>query len=485
VTTAQAAGLKQSLQMKTIIERGASWTLEETKLLLTLWGQDQVSRKDTPHKRTKEVYEKISEKFNQNGFERTPDQVRTRVFNMIAEYRRILKDPNPERMKKCIFFDAMHKIYQAQHWTEVKSLIEDYDPEAPFSPASNSKLSEMADESISDSEAMDGQLHDNSSIDASNASNSVSNNNNNSNAATSKSAPSNDTTANTTNSSTNDCNSAAVTNNQTGATSDNSINDNNAAKKNPASKDGQLGASAKRVKIDPPKSILYNNASNSVSNNNNNSNAATSKSAMNNDTTISANTITGNSSNSASVTNNRTSATSDNSINDKHASRRSFASKDGQQFGTAAKRIEIEPPKAILYQAPVNTFDVTSSALLIDRMFAHLSRESENMREWIALEKDRIALEKARRAQETEREIRRERVLIDTLMKFHEQWISFVSRLDPRLMEGATGQLPELNIPPKETDSQQPQQQQQSQSQPQQQQQQPQQQQGNSSTTSQ
>jgi hypothetical protein len=106
-----------------------------------------------------------------------------------------------------------------------------------------------------------------------------------------------------------------------------------------------------------------------------------------------------------------------------------------------------------LYQAPVNTFDVTSSALLIDRMFSHLSRESENMREWIALEKDRIALEKARRVQETEREIRRERVLIDTLMKFQEQWISFISRLDPRIMEGASSQLPELNIPPRETDS--------------------------------
>lgn len=106
-----------------------------------------------------------------------------------------------------------------------------------------------------------------------------------------------------------------------------------------------------------------------------------------------------------------------------------------------------------LYQAPVNTFDVTSSALLIDRMFAHLSRESENMREWIALEKERLALERARRQQESEREVRRERVLVDTLMRFQEQWLSFLTRLDPRIVEGATEAPPELKIPPKEPTS--------------------------------
>lgn len=39
------------------------------------------------------------------------DQVRTRIFNMIAEYRRIMKNPTQERRKKCIFFDALHKYY--------------------------------------------------------------------------------------------------------------------------------------------------------------------------------------------------------------------------------------------------------------------------------------------------------------------------------------------------------------------------------------
>lgn len=51
------------------------------------------------------------------------DQVRTRVFNMIAEYRRILKNPTPERKKKCIFFDALHRIYQAKDANGVRAAL--------------------------------------------------------------------------------------------------------------------------------------------------------------------------------------------------------------------------------------------------------------------------------------------------------------------------------------------------------------------------
>lgn len=99
---------------KPTIERGASWSYGETKILLALWGQDMVQRQLTNSKRTKHVWEKIAQRIREHGYERTSDQVRTRVFNMIAEYRRILKNPTPERKKKCIFFDALHRIYQAK-----------------------------------------------------------------------------------------------------------------------------------------------------------------------------------------------------------------------------------------------------------------------------------------------------------------------------------------------------------------------------------
>ena len=62
------------------------------------------------------------------------DQVRTRVFNMIAEYRRILKNPTPERKKKCVFFDSLHKIYQAKDTNGVKAALNNYEEDYNLDP---------------------------------------------------------------------------------------------------------------------------------------------------------------------------------------------------------------------------------------------------------------------------------------------------------------------------------------------------------------
>lgn len=484
--------------MKTIIERGASWTLDETKLLLALWGQDLVQRQATKAKRTREVYEKMSERFNQNGYERTAEQVRTRVFNMIAEYRRILKDPNhQERAKKCVFFEALHRIYQAKHMDDIKSALDDYEPDISFSPASNTISSEKGDESISDSEATDCNETINNT-----AANAISSNSN--------SLPSS---------------SLATSNNNTNNDNIGDSNSNNADKE---SSSNSTTSTSKRIKLESPKSA-HNNSSSTPANS-----STPSSATLNSSTTNNAATSNSTSSNSE-LTNNTSSkqkssssaapifattlggsvgASSSNSTSSSstpqrhqslllpHATASSATSGNSTPISKVSTSGNNNPPSYIninsaklpiirtnqlighsngnesinlngttarlpttaitghqLYQAPVNTFDVTSSALLIDRMFAHLSRESENMREWIALEKERLALERARRQQETEREVRRERILIDTLMRFQEQWLSFLSRLDPRITENATEPPPELKIPKESTSSESTQQQ--------------------------
>lgn len=53
---------------------------------------------------------------------------------MIAEYRRILKNPTPERKKKCIFFDALHKIYQAKDSNGVKAALNNYEEDYNLEP---------------------------------------------------------------------------------------------------------------------------------------------------------------------------------------------------------------------------------------------------------------------------------------------------------------------------------------------------------------
>lgn len=517
--------------MKTIIERGASWTLEETKLLLRLWGKDLVERQSSGTKRTKEVYEKIADKFNESGHERTADQVRTRIFNMIAEYRRILKDNNPEREKKCIFFAALHKIYQARHMEDVKSALDDYEPDYPYSPHGSVTLQPydgMEDESNSDSEATDGNESINQSIIA-NASTNVTATNNNDVSINSTNNTTNTAASNTTNTTggnkyNNNSNNNTKFDSKDGDSNNNTNNNEKESSSNASSHHphhhNQRGATppAKKVKLESPKASSNQSATiqnshsdhlnvNSKQNKSSSTSSSATQAATTSNAASGAPTPTSSSSSSSTTLPNSATASTSTSLSSAqrhqslllpHATAATSSpltttstpinklttsgsnntpsyininstklpiirtnqlighSNGNESINLNGTTTRLPTTAAIshqLYQAPVNTFDVTSSALLIDRMFAHLSRESENMREWIALEKERLALERTRRQQETEREVRRERVLIDTLMRFQEQWLSFLTRLDPRIVENSNEQPPELRIPAKEAPS--------------------------------
>lgn len=61
----------QGSSIKPTIERGASWSYSETRILLSLWGQDLVQRQLTNSKRTRHVWEKIAERIKEHGYERT------------------------------------------------------------------------------------------------------------------------------------------------------------------------------------------------------------------------------------------------------------------------------------------------------------------------------------------------------------------------------------------------------------------------------
>lgn len=61
-------------------------------------------------------------------------------------------------------------------------------------------------------------------------------------------------------------------------------------------------------------------------------------------------------------------------------------------------------------------------------MFAHLSKETEVMREWVNLERERLAQEVARRKDEKEREERREKSFLDVLTKLQQQVLGFITQ---------------------------------------------------------
>ncbi|RWS13106.1 hypothetical protein B4U79_14852 [Dinothrombium tinctorium] len=292
--------------VRPVIERGASWSYNETRILLSLWGQDMVQRQLTNSKRTRHVWEKIAERIREHGFDRTADQVRTRVFNMIAEYRRILKNPTPERKKKCIFFDALHKIYQAKDTNGVKAALNNYEEDYNLEPIEFSNTDDN---------------NDGTGGDNCDENNSGTDNEDKSEVFAYTMSPSQALNGGVINGTNNIDNDDSV---------DGPLHIN--------SEDGP--APLKRIRTD--------------------SNATL------------------------------------------------------QQYGSQ-------------YQN-VNSFDNSSSALLIDRMFTHLAKETEVMREWVNLERERLSQEVTRRKEESEREERREKCFLQTLMKMQEQMLGFLSK---------------------------------------------------------
>jgi len=308
---------------KPVIERGASWSYNETRILLSLWGQDMVQRQLTNSKRTRHVWEKIAEKIKEFGFQRTAEQVRTRVFNMIAEYRRILKNPTDGRKKKCIFFDALHKIYQAKDANGVRQALNNYEEEYNLEPIEFGNIDDN-----NDTGHYNENDHDNS--DSGNEDKS-------------------------------EIFSYALSPSHFNGVNMNGMNNDH------GSSDGQEDNEMVSAPVPPVYKRMRSEANQSH-----------------------------NLANLSNLTNNH-------SINFNNLP---------QQSNT----LDI-----------ANNFD-NSPAVLIDRMFSHLTKETEILREWVVLERERLRQEITRKKEESDREERREKQFLNTLMTMQRNMFDFLSR---------------------------------------------------------
>lgn len=257
---------------------------------------------------------------------------------MIAEYRRILKNPSPERKKKCIFFDALHKIYQAKDTNGVKAALNNYEEDYNLDPIDFSMSDENHDQNVTDGEDGSGNENEEKEIFAYDMSPSAALANGHSNCANGNTNldPAGDT---------------------------DSIGENEVE---PRSNNGPgpslYGHPCKRLRAD-------SSLSNSLLNNSHPSNSQLHQS---------------------------------------------------------------------MYLNPGNSssLDATASALLVDRMFNHLAKETEVMREWVQLERERLKDEIERRKNECEREERREAAFLSTLTRMQEQLFTYLSHSTVAKLEG-------------------------------------------------
>lgn len=240
---------------------------------------------------------------------------------MIAEYRRILKNPTPERKKKCIFFDALHKIYQAKDTNGVKAALNNYEEDYNLDPIEFNSQDDNHDGSgdVGDTENSGHDYEDKSEVFAYAMS------------------P-----------------SQALGNGMNGA--HNGVDDD--------SGDGPM-----HIVTDGESNLLIGLFA---------------------------------------------------LIDLRHS--------EAPVGPPSAKRLRSDSNISSAHTAQFQNFDNSSSALLIDRMFAHLAKETEVMREWVHLERERLSQEVARRREENEREERREKVFLATLTKMQEQMFTYLAK---------------------------------------------------------
>jgi len=65
------------------------WGLQETKALLSVWGAEDVQRQLDGIVRNRIIYEKIAAELAELGYERTWQQCKTKIRNMVQKYRKV------------------------------------------------------------------------------------------------------------------------------------------------------------------------------------------------------------------------------------------------------------------------------------------------------------------------------------------------------------------------------------------------------------
>ena len=69
-----------------------SWSTEETRTLISIWGDESVqSRLDSAH-RNRHIFEQIARELSEKGYEKTWQQCRTKMKNLTQKYRKVYRN---------------------------------------------------------------------------------------------------------------------------------------------------------------------------------------------------------------------------------------------------------------------------------------------------------------------------------------------------------------------------------------------------------
>ena len=94
------------------INMAGNWKDEEVWKLVEIWGDDTIQAALEGCKRNKQVYERVSSRMRDAGFERTAEQCRDKAKKLKSEYRKV-KDKHEKSgsgRKAWKFLDALDAV---------------------------------------------------------------------------------------------------------------------------------------------------------------------------------------------------------------------------------------------------------------------------------------------------------------------------------------------------------------------------------------
>ena len=65
------------------------WTYDQTKALISIWGQEDVQQELDGVIRNRTIYEKVASELGKVGVEKTWQQCRSKVTNLTFRYRKV------------------------------------------------------------------------------------------------------------------------------------------------------------------------------------------------------------------------------------------------------------------------------------------------------------------------------------------------------------------------------------------------------------
>ena len=92
--------------------RGSSWSDNEVKALIAIWGEDNIQEELDGAVRNRVIFDNIATKMREKGYERDWQQCRTKIKNLKKEYRQI-KDHNGQTgrgRKSCKYYKELDNI---------------------------------------------------------------------------------------------------------------------------------------------------------------------------------------------------------------------------------------------------------------------------------------------------------------------------------------------------------------------------------------